>query len=142
MPASVGLRGRKSYRVHGPPSPSSSTVMVCIASCGGYLQGRDSLLIITTRDDVFARGIYKREPRTHGYDTASVVRQEHSADAFNPRGLVLLHTVCLTRAPVAPIQRAALWQCGLGALVPPRLIALRRRACVMSTCDYKRFCKV
>ncbi len=30
--ASVGLQGRKSNRVHGPPSPSSSTVMVCIAS--------------------------------------------------------------------------------------------------------------
>jgi hypothetical protein len=36
--ASVGSQGRKSNSVHGPPQLSSSTVIVCSASCRGYLQ--------------------------------------------------------------------------------------------------------
>ena len=40
----VGFSGRKSYRVHGPPKPSSTTVIVCKARGLGYLQMHTALL--------------------------------------------------------------------------------------------------
>jgi len=55
---------------------------------------------------------------------------------------MLLRTVCLGQAPVAPIQQAALWQRGRGPLALRAPIGLHRGAAVVSNYYHERSSKL
>ncbi len=54
---------------------------------------------------------------------------------------VVLRTVCLGQAPVAPILQAALWRCGRGAWALRAPPGLHRRVGVVSFYTHKQFCE-